>query len=76
VKRIQWREIKAVMATDASKKECGKLVRRLREANFKVCRSDARTTKGTPCIRVYVEESKYEKARKLVRDLITARPAL
>lgn len=69
-----WRVLKYAMATQATAAESGEIVRRLINAQIPVRRITKRTTKGTRCVVVSVSEDYYDKARDVVRDLITASP--
>lgn len=64
-----WRLLHAAIATQDVKIFSTELKKQLDAADLTTYRHDGRTTKGTACIRIYVEAGKYSIARRLMDGL-------
>lgn len=68
---IRWRPIRTLTATTANRRESALLTQKLQAKGVKVWYdSQSRTTKGTRCVRVFVDATHYDYAIKTVKELL------
>ena len=72
---MKWRALRVVTATHANRVESEEIVRRLMNKDIPLRYVfDSLTTRGTHCVRVYVQEEQYDSAWEALDGMALTKP--